>query len=34
MSIIMSCCPNVVGQYAFKSPVAVPLGISHMIASC
>ena len=33
-SILMSCYPNAMGLYASKSPVAVPLGISQMMASC
>ena len=34
MSIRMSCCPNAMGRYASRFPVAVPLGISKMMASC
>ena len=34
MSIRMFCCPNALGLYASKFSVAVPLGISQMMASC
>ena len=34
ISILMSYCPKAMGLYASKSPVAVPLGISQMMASC
>ena len=34
MSILMSCCSNAMGVHVSKSRVAVPLGISHMMASC
>ena len=33
ISILMSCYPNAMGPYASKSPVAVPLGITQMMAS-
>ena len=34
MSIRMSCCPSAMGLYTSKFPVAVPLGISQIMASC
>ena len=34
MSIRMSCCPSAIGLYSSRLPVAVPLGISQIMASC
>ena len=34
MSIRMSCCPSAMGLYSSTFPVAVPLGISQIMASC
>ena len=34
MSIRMSCCPSVGGLYSSTLPVAVPLGVSQIMASC
>ena len=32
ISILTSCCRNAIGLYASKFPVAVPLGISQLMA--
>ena len=34
MSIRMSCCPSAIGLYSTRLPVAVPFGISQIMASC
>ena len=34
MSIRMSYCPSAMDLYSFTFPVAVPLGISQIMASC
>ena len=34
MSIRISCCPSSIGIYSSRLPVAVPLGISLIMASC
>ena len=34
MSIRISCCPSAMGLYLSRLPVAVPLGISQIMASC
>ena len=34
VSIRMSCWPNAMGLYGSRFPVAMPLGIGHMMAPC